>query len=250
MIIGAGPTGMSAAFHLGEHSMLLERRNSLEHFDDYSYDFPMGPAHGGALGRKDPGADGNGFAPRAEDKTLFISCSSRTPADTGAHTLIHVERWLAPDRAKERARLHAPPSVRTLRPLLRGEMRLGAQVVRVTAAAHLLELADGHRYVYDKLLSTLSLQATELLAMHDLPLHVRCDDSLRYWLADHDIELSDPATQDDYCDLDEFETGKRFAEQIGRALAAKFGNPGRSRTRGARLFEPRLVKASAAPSLP
>ena len=241
---------MSAAFHLGEHSLLLERRDSLEHFHDCPNDLPMGPAHGGVVGHEDAGADGDGFTPPAENRTLFISCSSRTAADSGAHTLIHVERWRAPELASGRAERLAPPAVRTLRPLLRGEMRLNARVVRVAPSAHLLELADGHRYVYDKLLSTLSLQATERLVERDLPRHVRRDVSLRYWLSDQDIELADRAMQDYYCDLDEFETGKRFADQIGQALAAKFGSAGRLKTRGARLFQPRLVTASAAPSVP
>ena len=240
---------MSAAFHLGEHSLLLERRDSLEHLHDYPHDLPMGTAHGGIVGHEDSGADGDGFT-APEYKTLFISCSSRSSTDTGANTLIHVERWRAPDLAVSRTELHAPPSVRTLRPLLRGELRLGAHVVRIVPAEHLLELADGHRFVYDKLLSTLSLPATERLAEHDLPQYVRGDVSLRYWLSDHDIELADQATQDYYGDLDEFETGRRFAEQLGQAVAAKFGGSGRSRTRGARLFQPRLVAASAGHSAP
>jgi hypothetical protein len=230
---------MSAAFHLGEHSLLLERRDSLEHLHDYSHDFPMGFADGRVVGDENAGADGHGFTPFAEKKALFISCSSRTPGEAGEHTLIHVERWQAPDLA-------SPPAARTFMPLLRGELRLDAQVVRISPAAHLLELADGHRYVYDKLLSTLSLAATELLVMHDLPRHVRRDDSLRCWLSDHDIELGDRAMQEYYGDVDEFAAGKRFADQIGQALAEKFGKS-RATMRGRRLFEPRLVKESAAP---
>jgi hypothetical protein len=251
LIIGAGPTGMSAAFHLGEHSLLLERRNSLEHFHDYSHDFPMGPAHGRAVGHENAGADGDGFAASAKSKTLFISCSSQTQANTGERTLIHVARWQPPEFAATRksSALGAPPSVRTLTPLLRGELRMEAEVARVSPAAHLLELANGHRYIYDKLLSTLSLAATALLVAHDLPRHVRRDESLRYWLSEHDIELADRVTQEQYGDLDEFATGKRFADQIALALAAKFGTA-RSKSRGTRLFEPRLVKASAAPSMP
>ena len=240
MIIGAGPTGMSAAFHLGEHSLLLEQRQSLEHSHDYSNGFPMGAAHGGALGGEDGGADGDGFAPFTESKTLIISCSSRAHDETGEHTLIQVERWRPPDLANQGSELGAPPSVRTLMPLLRGELRMNAQVTRVTPASHLLELANGHRYVYDKLLSTLTLADTEALVMHDLPRHVRRDESLRYWLSEHDIELADRAMLEDYGDLDEFAMGKRFADQIGLALALKFGKV-RSHVRGTRLFQPRLV---------
>jgi hypothetical protein len=241
LIIGAGPTGMSAAFHLGEHSLLLERRDTLEHFHDYSHDLPMGPSHGGAMGREDPGTDGDGLAAPAENKTLFISCSSHSQEDSGEHTLIHVERWRPPELAQppEREPL-SRPSVRTLEPLLRGELRMGAQVVRVEPASHLLELANGHQYVYDKLLSTLSLAATELLVTNDLPPHVRRDESLRFWLSDHDIELADRASQGYFGDLDDFAAGKRVADQIAVALAAKFAKTV-SKAYGTRLFKPRLV---------
>jgi hypothetical protein len=231
---------MSVAFHLGEHSLLLERRDSLEHQHDYSHDLPMGFAHGGVMGGEDPGADHHGFA---EAKALFISCSSRTPTDAGDHTLIHVERWQPPNIAPSRARneLGAPPSIRTLRPLLRGELRMGAHVVRVSPSSHLVELADGHRIVYDKLVSSLSLAANELLVASDLPRHVRLDETLRYWLSEHDVEVADRDTQDHHGDLDEFAAGKRIADQVGRALAAKFANTGRPKMRGTRLFEPSLV---------
>lgn len=254
LIIGAGPTGMSTAFHLGEHSLLLERQNTLERLHDYSHDFAMGAAYGDAVGGEDGGADGDGFAanPSIQNKALFISCSSRTQADTGEHTLIHVERWRPPDLATPRPRgaLHAPPSVRTLRPLLRGELCLGANVTRIAPAAHLLELADGHRYVYDKLVSTLTLAATEQLVTRDLPGHVRRDESLRYWLSEHDIEVVDRTMQDFFGDLDEFAAGRRVADQVGQALAEKFGKARHASVRGTRLFEPRLVRPSVAPSMP
>jgi hypothetical protein len=245
LIIGAGPTGMSAAFHLGEHSVLLERRHTLEHDHDHSHDFPMGSSHGGVMGGEDPGADGHGLATLAESKALFISCSSHT--DAGDNTLIHVERWRPPEYAhpEQRNELRAPPSIRTLRPLLRGELRLDAHVIRVSPSAHLLELADGHRYVYDKLVSTLSIAAIEFLVATELPRHADRDESLRFWLGEHDIEVVDRATQDFYGDLDGFAAGRRVADKIGQALAAKFGNAGRSRMRGTRLFEPRLVTVSA-----
>jgi hypothetical protein len=252
LIIGAGPTGMAAAFHVGEHSLLLERRDSLGDFHDHSHDFPMGAAYCGALGDEDTGADGDGWAAPAEGKALFISCYSRSQTDTGEHTLIHVERWRPPDLAPSRPapRTGSQPSVRTLRPLLRGELRMGAHVVRISPEAHLLELVDGHRFVYDKLVSTLSLTATELLVAHDLPGHVRRDESLRYWLSEQDIEVVDRTAQDQWGDLDEFAAGKRIAHQISHALANKFRNAGCYGARGTRLFEPRLVCASAAPSMP
>ena len=252
MIIGAGPTGMATSFHLGEHSLLLEQRNSLEHFHDYSHDLAMGTAHGSAVGHENTGADGRGPAASPHDKALFISCSTHNAAQSCEHTLIHVARWQPPELAPPRSghTLSAPPSVRTLRPLLRGELRMAARVVRVTPDAHLAELADGHRFVYDKLVSTLSLAATERLVTHDLPAYLRRDESLRFWLGEHDIEVLDRTIQEYYGDLDEFAAGKRVAELIGRALAEKYGNAKRSNAPGMRLFKPRLVGVSAAPSTP
>jgi hypothetical protein len=248
LIIGAGPTGMSTAFHLGEHSLLLERRHSLEPDHDYTHDFPMGTAHGGAVGDQDADADG-GFATPLENKTLFISCSSQAHADSGKPALIHVQRWQPPafSPPRERSRLGAPPSVRTLRPLLRGELRLDAEVVRISPLANLVELADGHQYVYDKLVSTVSLEAIEFLVAQDLPAHVRRGSSLRYWLNEYDIEVADRTIQDYYGDLDEFAAGKRIADQVGQELAAKFSRPGRAGIHGGRLSRPRLIKGSSTP---
>jgi hypothetical protein len=244
LIIGAGPTGMAAAFHLGEHSLLLERRDSLEDSHDHSHDFPLGASYGGDLGDEDAGANGDGPAVSpAKRKALFISCSFHAQADLRERTLIHVARWQPPNLApaKPAPARRAPPSVRTLKPLLRGELRLSSHVVRVAPEAHLLELANGQRFIYDKLVSTLPLACTELLATHDLPSHVRRDETLRYWLSEHDIEVADRTTQDFYGDLDEFSAGKRIAEHLGHALALKFGGAGHSRLQRTRLFQPRLV---------
>ena len=211
---------MSAAFHLGEHSLLLERRHSLEHHHDYSHDLPMGDPHGGAVGGEDPGADGDGFATPAENQAVFISCSSH--ADAGDNTLIHVERWRPPDSRRRASEVSF------------ARRRRFALCVRCFVAScdsvrtwfafhlptHLVELADGHRYVYDKLVSTLSLAAIEFLVATDLPRHVRRDESLRYWLSEHDIEVADRAIQDYYGDLDEFAAGKRVARS-GRPGAGR-----------------------------
>ena len=231
---------MSTAFHLGEHSLLLDRRNSLEYFHDYSHDLEMGTADGRVVGDENAGADSHG------------SAAQNAAAQSREHTLIHVARWRPPNLAPPTlaGTLGVPPSVRTLRPLLRGEVRMGAHVVRVVPAEHLVELADGHRLIYDKLVSTLSLAAIEQLVAHDLPCHVRLGESLRFWLSEQDIEVLDRMIQEYYGDLDEFAAGKRVAEQVAQALAEKYGKAKRSKAPGKRLFEPRLVGVSAAPHAP
>jgi hypothetical protein len=239
VVIGAGVAGISAAWHLGEHCLLLEQRGDLEDSHDHTHDFTLGAARGGALGPE-------GLAPESprpglstkERKALFISCSSSR--------LIYIERWRPPEFTPPASRdeFSEPPSVRALVPLLRAELRFGQRVVRICPSKHLIEMSNGHRIVFDQLLSTLPMPAMARLVMHELPARVRCDEILRYWLGEHDIELADRATQEYYGDLDDFAAGKRIAAQIDHALKSKFGGG----ARGGRLFEPRIVRA--APAIP
>lgn len=244
IVIGAGLTGVSAAYHLGEHCLLLEQHPALDDLVVTARDWPVGSEDGGA-DRQRPGLSS------AERKALFISCGSTGQPRADEPTLIRVTRWQPPqfsrpaDDTAHRAS-HAP---RALVPLLRGEVRLGARVVRISPSEHLLELADGCRFVYDKLLCTLPLPAMVRMVLHELPAHVRRDESLRYWLIEHDVEPGDRVTQVCYGDIDELAAGKRIADQIGRALANKFQRQGLCVPRG-RLFEPRLVQALSAPASP
>jgi hypothetical protein len=252
-VIGGGRTGISAAFHLGEHSLLIERRISLEDSHDRSHDFPMGTPGGGALGveatgahRQEPGVS------TPERRALFISCSSSGGAGAYDQKLIHIERWRPPALAPmTQGDEHSdPPSARALIPHLRGELRLDTRVVRISPLMHLIELANGGQIIYDKLLSTLNLASLARLVMHELPARIRCDEMLRYWLGENDIEVADRLTQDFFGDLDELAAGKRVADQISAALQSKFRSGSRSTARGARLFEPRFVKDSAAHLMP
>jgi hypothetical protein len=242
VVIGAGPAGICAAYHLGEHSLLLEQRNELEDSHDHSNDFPLGFARGGAVGAQGAGAEGerSGGVSREERKALFISCSSAG--------LTHIERWRPPDlNTPSRDEHAAPPSALALMPLLRGEVRLGSCVVRISPGQHLLELADGHRIVYDKLLSTVPLAVLARLVMHEMPERVRNDEILRYWLGENDVESVDPATQEYFGDTDDFSAAKRVAALIQNALTRKFGKASGT-THVVPLFEPRLV--TAAPAMP
>ena len=231
IIIGAGPIGLSAAFHLGPHSLLLERRPRLRDSPQVEADNPRSGVSA------------------AERKALFITCRLHSDAGTEDHTLIHVARWQPPDLTPvadcdERLELSSPLA---LVPLLRGELRLEAQVVRIWPEEHLLELADGARFVYDKLLCTLSLCALAGMVMHEWPGRVRSDETLRHWLSEHDIEVADHATQVYYGDLDDFAAGKRVADDFSEALEAKFRNVGPGKTRG--IFKPRLVRPAAVPAM-
>jgi hypothetical protein len=220
IIIGGGLTGVSAAVHLGEHCLLLERRTSLEESNDHSHNFPLGAARSSALGVEGPGPDG-------ERKARFLAWrpAGEAPADG--------DELIRDDRSKT-------GSLRALVPLLRGELRLGGNVVRVTPSLHLVELADGSRFVYDKLLSTVSILETATLVMHELASRISHAEFFRYWLSECDIEVADRATQSCRGDVDEIAAGKRVAALINRALAGRF----QQRRRGSSFFEPRLVQAT------
>lgn len=248
VVIGAGRTGMAAAFHLGEHSLLLERQQKLEDIDDQSHTVPMGDARSGAVAPEEPGATPQSAGiSAAERKALFISCSSTGEAGTGASSLIHVARWQPPELspATERDEYAFAPTARALAPLLRGELRLATEVVRITPSRHLLEVADGGCIVYDTLLSSIPLTLLAGMAIHELPAHVRSNDGLRWWLGENDIEVADRATQVCCGDVDGFAAGKRLADRINTALEQRFGVAGRALWHGSRFFEPRLVEKAS-----
>lgn len=245
IIIGAGATGISAAFHLGEHSLLLERRAALEELHDHPHDLPLGAARGSIVGPEDAGADGQRPGTSvAERKALYIACSSQD--------LIHVARWQPPAFSPEGANRDefAPDprrqvgSLRVLVPLLRGELRLGACVERVSPSLHMLELADGTRFVYDKLVCTVPLAELTIMIAHELASRISHDEFLRCWLREFDIEVVDQANQFCEGDIDEISAGKRIAAHINRGLAERFQASRRSKHRGSHFFEPRLVQAS------
>jgi hypothetical protein len=251
IIIGAGPTGISAAFHLGEHALLLERRPALEEPHDLSHHYPLGASRGGALGPQGRSADiQRPGASAAERNALFIACSSTSKAAAATNNLIHIARWqpplLAPAHATDDEfyfdeQCEASP-LRALVPLLRGEILFGASVVRVSPSLHLLELADGRQFVYDKLLCTVPLPELTSMIAHELASRISHDEFLRGWLAEQDIEVADRPTQVLEGDIDELAAGKRMAARINRALAERFPVC-RARHPGPSLFLPRLVQA-------
>lgn len=237
IIIGAGTTGISAAFHLGEHSLLLERRAALEELYDHTHDLPLGAARGSVMGVEDAAPDGQRPGTSvAERKALYITCSSQD--------LIHVARWQPPAFSPEPATRPPTGSSGVLLPLLRGELRLGACVVRVSPSLHMLELADGSRFVYDKLVCTVPLSDLTIMIAHELASRISHDEFLRCWLKEFDIEVVDQANQFCEGDIDELSAGKRIAAHINRGLAERFQASRHSKHRGSHFFEPRLVQAS------
>jgi len=229
IIIGGGPTGISAAFHLGEHCLLLDRRTSLEESNDHSHNLSLGSARGGTLGFEDTAPDSQRSGSYLEEcKAGFLAW--KPPGEATAHR----DNLIRDDQ-------HGTGSLRALVPLLRGELRLGANVVRVSPSLHMLELADGSRFVYDKLLSTVPIVDLANLVMHELASRISHAEFFSYWLSEYDIELADRVTQFSRGDVDELSAGKRIAEHISRALAGRF----QAKRRGSSFFEPRLVRTPA-----
>jgi hypothetical protein len=97
IVIGAGRTGISAAYHLGLHSLLLEQHSGREECDDCSNDGPLGAARDWFVGGEDSGADRQrpGLS-SAERQAILNSCSPTSQARADPPALIHVARWQPP----------------------------------------------------------------------------------------------------------------------------------------------------------
>jgi hypothetical protein len=259
VIIGADAAGITAALHIGEHGVLLERRahvgaifegtQAQGGFDDCKSNVPMGPAGARDAGHQDLGADRARQGVSTWERQAIARACAPGHGETGRQAgeesdTVVVARWIPPrlDPVDEPAiDSQSRASLESLVPLLRGELRLRTRVVRIAPAAHAVELADGRTIVYDKLVS--SLQSIELIGLlqPELPDRIRSHQGLMYWLAARDVELIDDSTQFILGDVNAFAAGRRVAETVKRALAQKFRPATEPFARGEQLFKPRLV---------
>jgi hypothetical protein len=120
-----------------------------------------------------------------------------------------------------------------------GETRLGVSVVAIDTLEHVLRLSTGESFVYDKLVSTLRLDALQRLIVDAKPARTYSTDSWRYWLNGRDIELLDLPTQLFFGDVDGQAAGKRVAGNVHYALVEKYSRRPEART--GKLFQPRIV---------
>jgi protoporphyrinogen oxidase/glycosyltransferase involved in cell wall biosynthesis len=151
-IIGAGPTGLSAAYHLGHDAVLFDRN----------------PMVGGSC----RSVKENGFT---FDCTGNVVLSSEPYVLELADILLGSNvRWQ--DRVAEvasgsHARFGYPARgglqalMSAFVPHIKGTIELNAEVIRISPRQRTLTLADGRRYQYDSLVSTVPLP--ELVAMTD-----------------------------------------------------------------------------------
>ena len=202
VVIGAGTAGLTTALHIGEHALLLERRSEV-----------------------------TATMPVAEE---WIGTDSGGFSFAGAQ--IRVTRWDPPMLTREPA---AAPrqSLRSLVPLLRGELRLGARVVRVSPAQRRLDLANGAAVVYDKLVCTLRLTKMLALFAGELPRRLSSAEGIIAWLNARDIEIVGD---------DSFAEGRRAAERVKEALERKFGS--QQAPSATRLYKPLLVRLPPIPA--
>jgi UDP-galactopyranose mutase len=194
VILGAGPTGLSAAFHYGEGSIVLERETKVggwcRSFEDTGFTFDHA---GHVMFSCDPFvqdlyrlllgdnihwqereawiySDGayarypcRGSPPAGLRECLEMSWTDGCmplpdPDDLGEPALQSVQEAMAPN-----ARFGYPlrggfqALMNGFLPLLRGELRLQADVERVSPLLRTVTLKDGRRVDYDTLISTLPL---------------------------------------------------------------------------------------------
>ncbi|MBC8026479.1 MAG: hypothetical protein H7Y89_10830 [Steroidobacteraceae bacterium] len=160
-------------------------------------------------------------------------------ASDGKHPL--VTRWELPQLTFEN-----PASTGTWTDLMSAigsltaaETRLGVRVMAIDSAEHRLNISTGESFVYDKLISTLRTPDLQHLVVDEKPDRIYSAEAWRYWFVDRDIELLDQSTQKFWGDASGQSAGRRVAETVHLAMAAKY-SPHLER-RPASPFHPRIV---------
>jgi glycosyltransferase involved in cell wall biosynthesis len=141
VIIGAGPAGLSAAYHLGKESLLLEQHErvggSCRSFEERGFVFDHG---GRAMNSADPYV-----------LEMYSMLGGRRGAgNTGLQALMN-----------------------GFLPQLRGQLKLNTRVARVLPSRHLVVLADGSSCQYEKLVSTIPLPMLVDLLGEEAPTRIR-----------------------------------------------------------------------------
>ena len=143
VVLGAGPAGLSTAYHLGKDCLLLEQHDRV-----------------------------GGSCRSFEERGFVFDHGGHAMAST--HPYVH-EMYAMLGKA-ERGGLQS--LMNGFLPQLRGQLRLNARVTRVLPSKHLVVLADGTSYGYDKLVATVPLPMLVDLLGDEAPTRVRraaCD---------------------------------------------------------------------------
>jgi protoporphyrinogen oxidase/glycosyltransferase involved in cell wall biosynthesis len=207
VVLGAGPTGLSAAYHYGEGSIVLEREAKVgggcRSIEDTGFTFD----HAGHVMLSDDPCVQDLYRLLLGDNVHWQACSAwicskgvltRYPdagSPQGAAARDDAPRTLEelpdPEETIEGA---LPPLPKPMRPdarfgyplrggfqalmngflpLLRGEVLLDADVERVSPLLRTVTLADGRRFHYDTLISTLPLPVLIAAMGDEAPREVR-----------------------------------------------------------------------------
>jgi protoporphyrinogen oxidase len=164
LILGAGPTGLSAAYHYGSNSVVVEREakpgGSCRSIEDTGFTFDFA---GHVMLSDDPYVQ-DLYRLLLGDNVHWQEYNAWIYSD-GTYTRCPSQG--APPHAQSPTRVAArfgyplrggfQALMNGFLPLLRGELVLGASVERVSPPARSVTLADGRHYRYDALVSTLPL---------------------------------------------------------------------------------------------
>ena len=261
VVIGSGAASLTAALHLGEHSLLIERRSRADSLftrgqgqggsEDCSNTLPLGVARARVAGVENGGAKGQRQDVSAWERQAIAHLRpAGTPRQDEERCKngepVTLARWIPPDLQEAgagngEAEIFGDESLDGLAALVRGELRFDTRVCKIVPTTHVVELEDGVSIVYDKLIS--GVNAIELIALlgAELPNRIRSHSAMVHWLSARDIELVDDSTQFLCGDTSSAGAGRRVAEMVKRALAQKFRPATAAVTPGHRLFTPRLV---------
>jgi UDP-galactopyranose mutase len=153
VVIGAGPTGLSTAYHLGDCCQLLEQHRgvggSCRSRNDRGFIFDLGDP-------LPPSGD-----PYVHEMLAMLSGDDlQWTGDTGARAAYPLQGGLQ-------------ALMDGFLPQLRGDVKLNARVVRVIPGKHQLVLSSGASFEYDKLVCTVPLPELVRMLGDDAPLRVR-----------------------------------------------------------------------------
>ena len=188
LILGAGPTGLSAAYHYGSDSIVVEREakpgGSCRSIEDTGFTFDFA---GHVMLSSDPCVQNlyrlllgdhvhwQEYAAWVYTDGTDARCpSQRVPSRAPSPTRVDA-RFGYPLRGGFQALMDG------FLPLLRGELVLHANVERVSPSSRSVTLADGRQYRYDALVSTLPLPKLIEAIGDEVPTDIRrCAGALRH----------------------------------------------------------------------
>jgi len=161
VIVGAGPTGLSAAFHLGPDTLLIEHESRVGGAcrSVYSEGFTFDLA-GHLMGSEDPYVR-ELYTLLLRDNVHWQEFDARNYGRPGT------ARFGYPLRGGFQALMDA------FLPYIQGDVRLGATMTRISSRSREITLQDGSRISYDAMISTIPLPRLIAMLGSEAPAAVR-----------------------------------------------------------------------------